>query len=68
MSPRELDALLKTPEDRSGKDVLGALFPCGEGTTRLNLLAEDQPDEHVETADREKEEGRDEGEAINVMG
>lgn len=67
-TPIELLSLLETRDDGRREDVLGTLFPRSEGTTRLNLLAEDQPNKHMETADREKEEGRHEGEGINVMG
>jgi len=64
----KLHNLFGSCENGSRENVLGTLFPCSEGTTRLDLLAEDQPNEHVEAADREKEEGRDEGEGVNVMG
>ena len=64
----DLLACLETCDNGRREDVLGTLFPCSEATTRFNLLAKDEADEHVETAEGEEEEGRDEGEAVNVMG
>lgn len=66
--PAELHTFLKAAENRRGKDVFGTLLPGGEGTTRLDFLAEDEADEHVQAAEREEEEGGNEGEAVNVMG
>ena len=65
--PAKFHSLFKTSDDRRGKDILGTLLPGGERTTRLRFLAEDQADENVETAEREKEEGGDEGETVDVM-
>ena len=66
--PAELHALLKSTENGGGEDVLGTLLPSGDGTTRLALRAEDQPDEHVQAAEREEEKGGDEREAADMMG
>jgi len=66
--PAELHALLETAENWSGEDILGTLLPGGDGTTRLALSAEDQPNEHVQTPEGEEEEGGDEGEAADMMG
>lgn len=66
--PAELHAFLKPSEDRRGKDVLGTLLPGGNRTTGLNLRAEDEANEYVQTAEREEEEGGDEGEAVDVVG
>jgi len=66
--PAELHALLETPKNRWGEDVLGTLLPGGEGTTGLDLLTENESNEDVQTADREEEEGGDEGEAVDTMG
>jgi len=66
--PAVLHALLDTSKNRRGEDVLGTLLPGGDGTTRFGLLAEDEPNEHVQTAEREEEEGGNEGEAVDVMG
>lgn len=67
-SPAELHTLLETSKNRRREDILGTLFPGSDGTTRLDLLTEDQPNKHVQTAEREEEEGGDEGEAVNVVG
>ena len=67
-SPAELHTLLETSKNRGREDVLGALLPGSDRTARLDLLTEDQANEHVQTAEREEEEGGDEGEAVNMMG
>jgi len=67
-SPAELHTLLDTSKNRRGEDVLGTFLPGSDGTTRLDLLTEDQPDEDVQAAEREEEEGGDEGKAVNMMG
>jgi len=66
--PAELHALLETAENGSREDVLGTLLPGGYGTTRLDFVTEDQPNEDVQAPEGEEEEGRDEGEAVNMMG
>jgi len=55
-SPAELHALLETSNNRRRKDVFGTLLPGSDGSTRLDFLAEDQPNEHVDTAEGEEEE------------
>ena len=67
-SPAKLHTLLETSKNRSREDILGTFLPSSDGTTRLDLLTEDQPNEHVQTAEREEEECGDEGEAVNMMG
>lgn len=67
-SPAELHTLLYTSKNRRREDVLCTLLPGSDGTTRLGLLTEDQPNEDVDTAEGEEEEGGDEGEAVNMMG
>lgn len=66
--PAELHTFLEAAENRRREDILGTLLPGGEGTTGLDLLAEDEANEHVQAAEREEEEGGNEGEAVNVMG
>lgn len=66
--PAELHALLKTPKNRRREDVFGTLFPGGEGTTRLDFLTENEPNKDVQTAEREEEEGGDEGEVVDTVG
>ena len=67
-SPAELHTLLKPTKNGRREDILGTLLPGSDGTTRLDLLAEDEPNKDVQTAKREEEEGGDEGEAVNMMG
>jgi len=66
--PAELHTLLKASQNGRREDVLGTLLPGSDGPTGLAFLTEDQPNEHVHTAEGEEEEGRDEGEAVNTVG
>lgn len=66
--PAEFHTLLETSENRRREDVFGTLLPGSDGTARLDFLTEDQPNDYVQTAKREEEEGGDEGEAVYMMG
>jgi len=65
--PAELHTLLESTENGRGKDVLSTFLPGGDGTTRLALCAEDQPNEHVHASEGEEEEGGHEGEAADMV-
>lgn len=51
----------------AGQHALGLRAPGHDGALRLGLLAEDEAEEHVEAAEREEEEGRDEREVVDVV-
>jgi hypothetical protein len=54
--------------DVLGENVLARGAEGGDGAVFLGALAEDEADEHVQAADGEEEEGRDEGEVVDVVG
>lgn len=53
--------------DIGGKDGFGVVAPVEDGALGFGVLAEDEAEEDVETAEGEEEEGGDEGEVIDEM-
>lgn len=53
--------------DIGGKDGFGVVAPVEDGALGFGVLAEDEAEEDVKTAEGEEEEGRDEGEVIDEV-
>lgn len=53
--------------DVGGEGAFGVFAPGGDGALGFGALAEDEADEDVEAAEREEEEGGDEGEVVDVV-
>lgn len=53
--------------DVGGQDGFRVVAPVEDGAFGLGVLAEDEAEEDVETAEGEEEEGGDEGEVVDVV-